>query len=259
MTFTNPIRVGDLPRFKEGSPLRSRRDSDAVGLQWRKGEEFGRSNVADRENMRLLMWKINRLRFYKGTGTADGLRLAKPFEYDPLKSYEVNECVRVSPTNPAHVDGASNGIDEEVGGAIVGADGYGAGRDKATAVSFAICVRTPKVLLPEDRQPDDDDAPRNYMVHVPIWPEPGGDPEFPQDPLLPTGPDSPDNYWLIVSLYPKEMTICVNGIDTAFYVHAQPVEEILPPEEEAVPVVITGEGGEEMTGEGGEGMIGEGP
>ncbi len=62
--------------------MRSRRDSDAVGLQWRKGDEFGRSSIADRENMRLLMWKINRLRFYKGTGEAEGLRLADPFEYD---------------------------------------------------------------------------------------------------------------------------------------------------------------------------------
>lgn len=250
MTFTNPIRVGDLPKFNEGSPLRSWRDSDSVGLQWRKGSEYGRSAVADRENMRLLMWKLNRLRLYKGTGSDGGFRWHNPKEYDPVVDYAENEWVIVSPDNPARIAGVSNDVPQEDGGAIFGVDGFGVDQDKATAGTW-ICVKSPKVLLPDEQQPidepDEPPSPRNYKVHVPAWPLPGGEATFPFNPLDPDGPDSPDNYWMLVALYPTKVTICVNGVDQPFWIHAQPVEEFY----------ILGEEGEVITGEGGEGTGGE--
>lgn len=48
-------------------------------------------------------------------------------------------------------------------------------------------------------------------VHCPIWPLPNVD------------PDHADNYWMLIAFYPTRMTYCVSGVNTDYYVNAQPV------------------------------------
>jgi len=48
-------------------------------------------------------------------------------------------------------------------------------------------------------------------IYEPIWPLPNVD------------PDHADNYWMLIAFYPTVMTYCLGGIDTDYYVNAQPV------------------------------------
>lgn len=227
--FPNPRPIGPRPRFHESSELRSDRDSDSVGRLWRKSSNHAQQGQDVLQNVRQLQGQLDRLRVFKGAGSdvpVQGWRWASPKEYDPTKAYKKNQIIIVSPTNAAHVTGVSNGANPSTGGAIVGQDGFGPNTDRARAGTW-VCVQAPKIL--SATQPVNPALPRNYDVHVPIWP------------LVSSVVDNLANFWMLISFYPIPLNVCVGGKFVLHYVNAQPAESIL-----------AGEGGEPVSGEGGE-------
>lgn len=220
-SFTNPLRRGARTVFHESSRLRVERDSDNNARSWQKGKA-GESNIyALQQAVAELQQQIHRLRLRSQADEgALGWDWAGTKEYDPTTQYRVGAVVIVSPTNPAYTTGINTGILAS-GGAIVGMDGHGTNSDKALPGTW-VCVKLPKVA--HETQPEDDEAPRNYRVHVPIWSLPDGD------------PDSENNYWLLVNLYPRRITMCldVDGVATPtdFYINGQPVPAEFLEEEE---------------------------
>lgn len=59
-------------------------------------------------------------------------------------------------------------------------------------------------------------------LHVALQEVPGGAGHYPQWPLPNATISNASNFWMLLELYPTEMTYCLNGVDTQYFVNAQP-------------------------------------
>ena len=134
-----------------------------------------------------------------GKGGGGGLKFAVPMEFDWINgSYSKDEIVIISTDSPACTAGVNESATSEHG-VITGLDGTAhstdeTSQDVATAGMWA-CLRSPKVL--SVTQPSNANDPRNYDLHVPIWPLPE-----------PADVDDAANYWMLIGFIPIERNIC---------------------------------------------------
>lgn len=252
--FNNPIPRSGLPRHHETSPLKSVNDSEVVPKLWQKTKTSTQQLYSVCQAVEQIQRQLNRLRRRSGGEPGEpGFHFAEPMEYDWLNGkYSKNEVVIVSPDSVAATLGINTESTEDRG-TITGKDGNphekaegedqedaDASEDVATA-GIWVCLRNPRVLSEE--QPESDNAPRNYDVHVPVWPPPSaeGDAEVlnltevdEDDSIV----DNPVNYWMLLGFIPIERTWCnqTTGEPEQFYVQAVKIPE--PPDSEE-------EGGEE--------------
>jgi hypothetical protein len=124
------------------------------------------------------------------SGSSAGWNWADPIAYDKDSSYAKGEVVVITPTDAIVTAGAE---DVEDGGVI-----------RATAGIYTATRAVAPVNVGTEETPV-------WSYHVPQWPL-----------FAPDTPDDPDVYWMLVSLYPNELTICSGGEEIVMYVNAQP-------------------------------------
>jgi len=65
--FNNPQPQKKLPKFHEGSRLKSPRDSDSIGRVWSKNKTIESQVASMSENLKQVIQELNRIRIRKGS------------------------------------------------------------------------------------------------------------------------------------------------------------------------------------------------
>ena len=111
------IRRPTLPKFFEGSKLRSLKDSDSVGRQWQKNKPVAEQVMHLTEIVKQLQWQMNRLKLRRGgedgSGGAGVMALVNELFTEPY-SGGVNHFHNYFTVK--RWDGAVQGADDEVPG-----------------------------------------------------------------------------------------------------------------------------------------------
>jgi hypothetical protein len=110
MQFNNPIPRTGQPHFHEDSPLRSRRNGDAIGQAWKRDKTSASQLFALSHNVALLQRTIERMKKRLG-GVGGGWDWHSPPGYDQFNDYAVGEATYVGSDNDAVTVGVNSGTD----------------------------------------------------------------------------------------------------------------------------------------------------
>lgn len=116
MNFNNPRSERKMPRFHEGSQLRSVRDDDNNSKQWQKNQVTTKQGGSHDQVINVLQGQVARLRrrIVGGGGIPfAGFHFSDKIEVDPTKDYDAQTVIHIQPTNDLVVTGIRDAADPD--------------------------------------------------------------------------------------------------------------------------------------------------